>query len=83
VDPYGDTLFNEQEVEAALREVAVLSQQCADGRQKAAPHDRSKCCKAAGAVASPARRPEAGMRLVASTDDAELDGLVLYSPGDR
>ncbi|AUG76693.1 hypothetical protein CFP65_1819 [Kitasatospora sp. MMS16-BH015] len=36
VDPYGDTLFNEQEAEAARREVAALVDDCADGRQRAA-----------------------------------------------
>lgn len=36
VDPYGDTLFNEQEAEAARHEVAGLIQRCADERQKAA-----------------------------------------------
>ncbi len=36
VDPYGDTLFNEQEAEAARREVAALVGVCADQRQKAA-----------------------------------------------
>lgn len=39
VDPYGDTLFNEQEAEVALREVAVLSQRCTDGPQRAALQD--------------------------------------------
>ncbi|MFI9103481.1 hypothetical protein ACIGXA_23445 [Streptomyces fildesensis] len=39
VDPYGDTLFNEQEAEVALREVAVLLPQCADGPQRAALQD--------------------------------------------
>lgn len=39
VDPYGDTLLNEQEAEVALREVAVLLQQCGDGPQRAALQD--------------------------------------------
>jgi hypothetical protein len=30
VDPYGDTLFNEQEAEAARAEVAVVVRDCAD-----------------------------------------------------
>jgi hypothetical protein len=36
VDPYGDTLFNEQEAQVAHQEVAVLAQGHTDDRQKAA-----------------------------------------------
>jgi hypothetical protein len=39
VDPYGNTLFNEQEAEAALREVPGLLQQCTSESQAAAVHD--------------------------------------------
>ncbi|MEU9663776.1 hypothetical protein [Streptomyces chartreusis] len=36
VDPYGDTLFNEQEAQVARQEVAALTQGCTDVQQKAA-----------------------------------------------
>ncbi|MER6441933.1 hypothetical protein ABT275_37205 [Streptomyces sp. NPDC001185] len=36
VDPYGDTLFNEQEAQVARQEVATLARECADDQQKAA-----------------------------------------------
>ncbi|MEV6171541.1 hypothetical protein AB0L99_25350 [Streptomyces sp. NPDC051954] len=36
VDPYGDTLFNEQEAQVARQEVAALSQRRTDEQQKAA-----------------------------------------------
>ena len=36
VDPYGDTLFNDQQAEAALREVPGLLQQCSGPSQTAA-----------------------------------------------
>ncbi|MFH8747716.1 hypothetical protein ACH4GK_27970 [Streptomyces rimosus] len=39
VDPYGDTLFNEQEAQAALPEAAELIERCADASQKAALQD--------------------------------------------
>jgi hypothetical protein len=39
VDPYGNTLFNEQEAEAALREAPGLLQQCTSGSQVAAVRD--------------------------------------------
>ncbi|MEV5598095.1 hypothetical protein [Streptomyces sp. NPDC052496] len=39
VDPYGDTLFNEQEAHAALAEAALLIERCSDASQKAALHD--------------------------------------------
>ena len=38
-DPYGDTLTNEQESEAALPEIHDLKQRCGDDRQFAAPDD--------------------------------------------
>jgi hypothetical protein len=36
VDPYGDTLFNEQEAQVARQEVAALTQRCTDEQQKTA-----------------------------------------------
>ncbi|MEU7190223.1 hypothetical protein [Streptomyces sp. NPDC045369] len=39
VDPYGDTLFNEQEAEAALPEAAALFERRSDASQKAALQD--------------------------------------------
>ncbi|MFE7394988.1 hypothetical protein [Streptomyces sp. NPDC057582] len=39
VDPYGDTLFNDQQAEAALREVPGLLQQCSGPSQTAAVLD--------------------------------------------
>ncbi|MEV5728622.1 MULTISPECIES: hypothetical protein [Streptomyces] len=39
VDPYGDTLFNEQQAEAALREVPDLLEQCSGRAQTAAVVD--------------------------------------------
>ncbi|MEV7323147.1 hypothetical protein [Streptomyces sp. NPDC093970] len=36
VDPYGDTLFNEQEAEVARQEAAALAEGCGDARHKAA-----------------------------------------------
>jgi hypothetical protein len=36
VDPYGDTLFNEQEAQVAGEEAAALVEGCADERQRAA-----------------------------------------------
>lgn len=39
VDPYGDTLFNEQEAEVARQEIDALTQRCTDEHQKAALHD--------------------------------------------
>ncbi|MFE7332721.1 hypothetical protein ACFU8W_49475 [Streptomyces sp. NPDC057565] len=39
VDPYGDTLFNEQQAQAALREVPALLQQCSEPSQTAAVLD--------------------------------------------
>ncbi|MGM9381497.1 hypothetical protein [Streptomyces antibioticus] len=42
VDPYGDTLMNEQEAKAALREIYGLRQSCGDERQLAALDDLAK-----------------------------------------
>lgn len=39
VDPYGDTLMNEQESAAALPEIPDLKQRCSDERQLAALDD--------------------------------------------
>ncbi|MFJ8360433.1 hypothetical protein [Streptomyces sp. NPDC093984] len=39
VDPYGDTLMNEQEAAAAVREIHDLKQRCSDERQLAALDD--------------------------------------------
>jgi hypothetical protein len=39
VDPCGDTFLNEQEAEAALREVAALAEKCAAGPQRDALDD--------------------------------------------
>ncbi|WP_225850665.1 hypothetical protein [Streptomyces sp. HPF1205] len=39
VDPYGDTLFNEQEAAVARQEINALVQQCADEQEKAALRD--------------------------------------------
>ncbi|TWV36165.1 hypothetical protein FRZ03_25865 [Streptomyces misionensis] len=39
VDPYGDTVLNEQESAAALPEVEALRQHCADEWQRAAVDD--------------------------------------------
>ncbi|TYC68478.1 hypothetical protein EH183_40025 [Streptomyces sp. CB01881] len=39
VDPYGDTLFNEQDAAAALAETAALLDRCATEAQRAAVRD--------------------------------------------
>ncbi|MFE7568958.1 hypothetical protein ACFU76_18670 [Streptomyces sp. NPDC057539] len=39
VDPYGDTLFNEQEAEFARQEIDALTLRCTDEHQMAALHD--------------------------------------------
>ncbi|MFI5526980.1 hypothetical protein ACIA8O_00330 [Kitasatospora sp. NPDC051853] len=39
VDPYGDTMFNEQEAEAALTEIPGLLRRVAGPGQEAAVHD--------------------------------------------
>jgi hypothetical protein len=36
VDPYGDTLFNEQEAQVARQEVSALTQRCSGDAQKVA-----------------------------------------------
>jgi hypothetical protein len=41
IDPYGDTLMNEQESAVALREIQELRQRCSDKRQLAALDDLS------------------------------------------
>ncbi|MFJ2239082.1 hypothetical protein [Streptomyces sp. NPDC087859] len=43
VDPYRDTLFNEQVAEAALREIPDLLNRCADDAQTAAVRDLAAC----------------------------------------
>ncbi|MEU7486857.1 hypothetical protein [Streptomyces sp. NPDC042319] len=50
VDPYGDTLFNEQEAEVVRQEVAVLMQGCADDQQKAALLDLDELLEACAAT---------------------------------
>ncbi|MDQ0990542.1 hypothetical protein [Streptomyces sp. V3I7] len=50
VDPYGNTLFNEQEAQATLDEVAPLEQQCTDTRQKAALRDLTELLEACAAT---------------------------------
>ncbi|MFE3270832.1 hypothetical protein [Streptomyces sp. NPDC059215] len=50
VDPYGDTLFNEQEAQAARQEVATLTRECADDQQKAALLDLAELLEACTAT---------------------------------
>lgn len=50
VDPYGDTLFNEQEAQAACQEVAALIQRCTDERCKAALLDLAELLEACSAT---------------------------------
>ncbi|MFG2548206.1 hypothetical protein ACGFOM_37920 [Streptomyces sp. NPDC048594] len=50
VDPYGDTLFNEQEAQVARQEVAALAQRCTDNQQKAALLDLDELLKACAAT---------------------------------
>lgn len=50
VDPYGDTLFNEQEAQVARQEVAALSQRCADEQRKAALLDLAGLLEACAAT---------------------------------
>ncbi|MFI9761325.1 hypothetical protein ACIHFB_25720 [Streptomyces sp. NPDC051963] len=50
VDPYGDTLFNEQEAQVARQEVAALSQRCTDEQQKAALLDLAELLEACAAT---------------------------------
>ncbi|MFI8487400.1 hypothetical protein [Streptomyces rubrogriseus] len=42
VDPYGDTLMNEQEAAAAVQEIGGLKQRCDDERQLAALDDLAR-----------------------------------------
>ncbi|MFF3945990.1 hypothetical protein ACFYYN_14300 [Streptomyces sp. NPDC001902] len=50
VDPYGDTLFNEQEAHVVRQEVAVLTQRCTDEEQKAALLDLAGLLEACAAT---------------------------------
>lgn len=50
VDPYGDTLFNEQEAQVARQEVTVLTQRCIDEQQKAALLDLVELLEACAAT---------------------------------
>ncbi|MEU4148697.1 hypothetical protein [Streptomyces sp. NPDC026659] len=50
VDPYGDTLFNEQEARIAHEEATALAQRCADERQKAALLDLAELLEACAAT---------------------------------
>ncbi|MFD7702776.1 hypothetical protein [Streptomyces caelestis] len=50
VDPYGDTLFNEQEAQVARQEVAVLAQRCTDEQRKAALLDLAELLEACAAT---------------------------------
>ncbi|MFF0732944.1 hypothetical protein ACFYVK_15145 [Streptomyces chartreusis] len=50
VDPYGDTLFNEQEADVARQEVAALTQRCIDEQQKAALLDLAELLEACAAT---------------------------------
>ncbi|MFC4471596.1 hypothetical protein ACFPH6_45110 [Streptomyces xiangluensis] len=51
IDPYGDTLMNEQEAAAALREVHDLRQRCGDERQLAALDDLATMLQECAATA--------------------------------
>ncbi|MET8646782.1 hypothetical protein ACWEQ2_31760 [Streptomyces sp. NPDC004096] len=50
VDPYGDTLFNDQEARVARQEVDVLVRQCADTKEKAALLDLADLLEACAAT---------------------------------
>lgn len=50
VDPYGDTLFNEQEAQVARQEAAVLIQRCTDEQQKAVLLDLAELLEACAAT---------------------------------
>ncbi|MFD4250173.1 hypothetical protein ACFWQL_10575 [Amycolatopsis thermoflava] len=50
VDPYGDTMFNEQEAEAALPQVAALLRDCADDSARAALTDLAGMLEACAAT---------------------------------
>ncbi|MEU8997212.1 hypothetical protein AB0952_33300 [Streptomyces caniferus] len=50
VDPYGDTLFNEQEAHVARQEVAALTEGCGDPQRKAALLDLGELLEACAAT---------------------------------
>lgn len=50
VDPYGDTVFNEQEAEVARREVDALAQRCTDEDELAALRDLAELLEACAAT---------------------------------
>jgi hypothetical protein len=50
VDPYGDTLFNEQEAQAARQEADALAQRCADEQQRVALLDLAGLLEACAAT---------------------------------
>ncbi|MEW2131014.1 hypothetical protein [Streptomyces sp. NPDC005435] len=50
VDPYGDTLFNEQEAQVAREEAAALARECTDEREKAALLDLTEFLEACAAT---------------------------------
>lgn len=50
VDPYGDTLFNEQEAQVARQEVTTLTQGCTEDQQKAALVDLAELLEACAAT---------------------------------
>ncbi|MCL7380378.1 hypothetical protein [Streptomyces sp. 35G-GA-8] len=46
MDPYGDTLFNEQAAQVACQEIAALTLRCADDQRKAALLDLAELLEA-------------------------------------
>ncbi|GAA3998177.1 hypothetical protein GCM10022247_17920 [Allokutzneria multivorans] len=46
IDPWRDTLFNEQEAEVALKEIPDLLQRCSDPRHAAAVQDLEQLLRA-------------------------------------
>ncbi|MFE7672350.1 hypothetical protein ACFU5N_09030 [Streptomyces albidoflavus] len=50
VDPYGDTLFNEQEAQVAGEEAAALAKECDDQQQRAALVDLAELLEACAAT---------------------------------
>ncbi|MER5842301.1 MULTISPECIES: hypothetical protein [Streptomyces] len=50
VDPYNDTLFNEQEAQVTRQEVAALVRACTDDQQKAALLDLAELLEACAAT---------------------------------
>lgn len=50
IDPYGDTLFNEQEAQVVRVEAAALAQRCTDEPQKAALLDLAELLEACAAT---------------------------------